>query len=399
LSPVFAGTTYGYTANVVSGVSSLNITPTTSDPNATLTVNGNSTTSGTAVPITLAFGPNVITTTVTAQNDTATRTYTVTVTRQLSANANLASLGLSAGTKSPAFLPSQGTYTASVVNGVATVTVTPVTADPNAKVTVNNTAVASGTGTQVALSVGPNVITTVVTAQDGVTKMIYTLTITRAPSSNDKLVSLKVSRGTLSPTFAQTTTGYTVSVVNGVSSVTITPTAADRNATLLLNGTTPVASGATSGPIALAVGPNTITVQVTAQDNVTNETYTLTVTRAAGSVDNYDPGISVTKPGETPTLADDGLLVHQAISPNGDGINDFLQIDNISQYPDNKLSIMNRNGQLVYQANGYDNTTKVFDGHSNRNGQMQLPGTYFYQLDYTVSGIIKHKTGFIVLKY
>ena len=74
-------------------------------------------------------------------------------------------------------------------------------------------------------------------------------------------------------------------------------------------------------------------------------------------------------------------------------------IDNISQYPDNKLSIMNRNGQLVYEAKGYDNNSKVFDGHSNKNSQMQLPGTYFYQLDYTLSGITKHKTGFLVLKY
>jgi len=30
---------------------------------------------------------------------------------------------------------------------------------------------------------------------------------------------------------------------------------------------------------------------------------------------------------------------------------------------------------------------------------MQLPGTYFYQLEYTVKGIIKYKTGFLVLKY
>ena len=43
--------------------------------------------------------------------------------------------------------------------------------------------------------------------------------------------------------------------------------------------------------------------------------------------------------------------------------------------------------------------SKVFNGHSSKNGQMQLPGTYFYQLDYTVSGTIKHKTGFLVLKY
>jgi gliding motility-associated-like protein len=168
---------------------------------------------------------------------------------------------------------------------------------------------------------------------------------------------------------------------------------------MLLNGTTPIASGATSDPITLAVGSNTITIQVTAADGSTNQTYTLTVTRAPAPLDGYGPGISVTKPTGNITLAEDGIVVHQGVSPNGDGINDFLQIDNISQYPDNKLSIMNRNGQLVYETNGYDNSSKAFDGHSNKNGQMQLPGTYFYQLDYTVSGITKHKTGFIILKY
>jgi len=56
--------------------------------------------------------------------------------------------------------------------------------------------------------------------------------------------------------------------------------------------------------------------------------------------------------------------------------------------------IMNRNGQLVYEASGYNNSSKIFDGHSSINRQMQLPGTYFYQLDYTVSGIINIKPGF-----
>ncbi|WP_367119265.1 hypothetical protein [uncultured Mucilaginibacter sp.] len=53
----------------------------------------------------------------------------------------------------------------------------------------------------------------------------------------------------------------------------------------------------------------------------------------------------------------------------------------------------------MFEAKGYDNSTKVFDGHSNKNGAMQMPGTYFYSLDYAVNGITIHKTGFIVLKY
>jgi gliding motility-associated-like protein len=202
----------------------------------------------------------------------------------------------------------------------------------------------------------------------------------------------------LTPAFHYTTFSYTASVPNATASVTVTPTASDASAIINVNGTA-VTTKTASGPIALAVGANTITTVVTARDGITTNTYTITVTRASGGADSYNPGISVTKPTETLQLAEDGIQVHQGVSPNGDGVNDFLQIDNISQYPDNKLMIMNRNGQLVFETQGYDNSSKVFDGHSNKNGQMQLPGTYFYQLDYTVSGITKHKTGFIVLKY
>jgi gliding motility-associated-like protein len=174
--------------------------------------------------------------------------------------------------------------------------------------------------------------------------------------------------------------------------------------TITVNGIT-VASGSPSGAIALNTGANTLTIIVTAQDGVTTDTYTVTVTRAMpGDNDVYEP-VSVDNPTGVgvqnfePLLANDGILVHQGVSPNGDGIDDFLQIDNITNYPDNKLMIMNRNGMLVYETKGYDNATRVFDGHSNKNGRMQLPGTYLYELDYAINGVTRRKTGFIVLKY
>ena len=313
----------------------------------------------------------------------------------------LSLLKLSNGVKMPVFKSSTTSYTANVVNGVTSTVVTAAMADPNATMLLNGTEAitANVASAPLALAIGPNTITIKVTAQNDTATQTYTVTVIRAAAKNDYLASLKLSRGALSPVFAGTNTEYTATVVNGVSSLTVTPTADDPNATLLLNNTITIASGATSAPIALAVGPNTLTVQVTAADGVTKQTYTVTVTRATGATDSYGPGISVVKPDETPALANDGILVHQAVSPNGDGINDFLTIDNINQYPDNKLSIMNRNGQLIYETSGYDNNSKAFDGHSNKNGQMQLPGTYFYQLDYTVSGITKTKTGFLVLKY
>jgi gliding motility-associated-like protein len=187
-------------------------------------------------------------------------------------------------------------------------------------------------------------------------------------------------------------------VPNSATSITFTPTVVDKTATIRVNGTL-TASGTASIAQPLVVGDNVVKVIVTAQDDITAIVYTVTVTRAMGSMnDVYEP-VAVEKPTNTPILNDDGINVHQAVSPNGDGINDFLVIENIVNYPDNKLQIMNRSGQLVFEAKGYDNSTRVFDGHSNKTGSVQLPGTYFYSLDYSVNGIAKHKTGFIMLKY
>ena len=107
----------------------------------------------------------------------------------------------------------------------------------------------------------------------------------------------------------------------------------------------------------------------------------------------------MTAPSDSIQLVSDGIVVHPGVSPNGDGINDVFTIENIGSYPDNKVTIMDRNGALVYTAKGYDNVSKAFDGHSNLNGKMQQPGTYFYELEYTVRGVNKRKTGFIVLKF
>ena len=296
----------------------------------------------------------------------------------------------------PVFSSATTSYTAAETNGHSSITVTPTTSDIHATVKVNGTAVTSGSPSgAIALSVGPNTITVTVTGGDGTTTKTYTITATRAASSNANLVRLVISDGAvLSPAFAPGTTSYTASVVNGVTAVTVTPTAGDATATIKVNGT-PVASGSASGNIPLATGPNTITTVVKAQDGVTTKTYTVTVTRGGGPINIPDRAM----PTGGPQLDDDVIIVHQGVSPNGDGINDFLTIDGILAYPDNKLVIMNRNGSLVYEAKGYDNSSKGFDGHSNKTGQMQLPGTYFYSLDYIVNGVTKHKTGFIVLKY
>ena len=282
LSPAFSGATTSYTASVVNGVTSMTVTPTATDPTATMKVNGAVVASGNASQsLPLVVGPNTITIKVTSQDGTSTTTYTLTVTRGPSANDYLSNLKPSAGALSPTFSASKTAYTEDVVNGAATITITPFTAVPTSTVKVNGTTVTPGTASgPIALNVGTNTVTTVVTAQDGTTTKTYTITVTRAASANANLSAFKISRGTLTPAFVPGTTSYTASVVNGVTSMTVTPTTADTTATITVDGAT-VVSGTASGAINLAVGSNPITTVVTAQDGTTTKSYIITVTRAS----------------------------------------------------------------------------------------------------------------------
>ena len=93
------------------------------------------------------------------------------------------------------------------------------------------------------------------------------------------------------------------------------------------------------------------------------------------------------------------LFVPNCFTPNGDGKNDGFVIKNIENFPDNKLKIFNRWGNLVYEKNGYLNE---FDGYANTGdqvGKSKLPsGTYYVVLEY---GDQKTETynGILVLQY
>jgi gliding motility-associated-like protein len=73
------------------------------------------------------------------------------------------------------------------------------------------------------------------------------------------------------------------------------------------------------------------------------------------------------------------------VSANGDGRNDYFEIACITQFPLNNVKIFNRAGQLVYEADGYNNADVAFKGIG-ENGMYlmgkELPdGTYFYIID------------------
>ena len=95
----------------------------------------------------------------------------------------------------------------------------------------NSTGVFSGTPT--AASPATNYTATAYNYGGGTAA---TVNIKVVASANDNLSALTVSRGALSPAFSSATTSYTASVVNGVTSMTVTPTAASSEATIKVNG-------------------------------------------------------------------------------------------------------------------------------------------------------------------
>ena len=200
LAPVFASGTTSYSANVSNATATLMVTPTLADSTATVTVNGGSP----ATPVALNVGVNTVTVLVTAQ-DSTTKTYTVTVTR-LSNNANLANLTLSAGTLAPVFASGTTSYSANVSNATATLMVTPTLADSTATVTVNG----GSPATPVALNVGVNTVTVLVTAQDSTTKT-YTMTVTRlypaGPMSGTRIVGPTGDYASVTAAIADVQTG------------------------------------------------------------------------------------------------------------------------------------------------------------------------------------------------
>ncbi|WP_161794112.1 gliding motility-associated C-terminal domain-containing protein, partial [Flavobacterium sp. 316] len=116
-----------------------------------------------------------------------------------------------------------------------------------------------------------------------------------------------------------------------------------------------------------------ITVTINASGNFTN---TATILNSDPVDSNPDNNVAIA---EVMVIC---LTVYNEFSPNNDGENEFFIIDCIENYPNNKLEIFNRYGNMVYETKSYQNT---WNGISNVNGVIKqgesVPvGTYFYSL-------------------
>ncbi|MBF0430230.1 MAG: cadherin-like beta sandwich domain-containing protein [Fibrobacteria bacterium] len=304
LTPQFNPTVLSYSAALKYTDSLLRVVPTAVSPKTTISVNNDTVISGTSsLHIPLAVGDNLINVITTAEDGMTRLTYYLVITREAEPNINLSALVSSTGNWTPDFNGSSELYTVTVSSSISRITFTPTALDSTATITVGSQTVSSGTSSDsINLITGNNTVNIVVTAENGVTKKTYTITVRRL-SNSATLNALTSSGGTLSPNFNSINTSYVFAVSNSTSNVTFTPTATDSNATITVNGDT-VISGNESNPVNLIVGNNPIPVVVTAEDGITIRTYTVTIDRAP-STDATLSNLIVSKGSLSPVFSSD----------------------------------------------------------------------------------------------
>ena len=234
-----------------------------------------------------------------------------------SSDADLSALSVSAGTLSPTFPdPDTTMYTADVAAPVGAVVITlaahaaasvAVTVKRGEAAAVPVTSVTPGSYTisnlVAAVAGATNVVTITVTAEDGTTNPNpYTVTITRAASTNASLRDLSLSDGlTLNRPFFAGTTSYTVAAGADVTMATITLSTQHPAASVVVTSSAGTVSGGTitggtgsTTVSGLTTGDTTVTLTVTAEDTTSMETYTVTIS-VAGITSDGVASLSVTE--------------------------------------------------------------------------------------------------------
>ncbi len=94
-----------------------------------------------------------------------------------------------------------------------------------------------------------------------------------------------------------------------------------------------------------------------------------------------------------PLVPNNSVSIAEAMTPNGDGINDNWIIEGIENYPNNTVRVYNRGGREIFSENGYQNT---WDGSHNGSGRVPA-GSYYYAIDLGEGST--PKTGWIFINY
>jgi gliding motility-associated-like protein len=100
---------------------------------------------------------------------------------------------------------------------------------------------------------------------------------------------------------------------------------------------------------------------------------------------------------------DDDIVIYNALSPNGDGLNDYFNITGLEKFAENSLEIYNRYGVKVFEAADYGTNENWFRGISQgrvtlNKGDGLPTGTYFYVLKVkSLNGTYKEKAGYLYI--
>ena len=235
--------------------------------------------------------------TVTAEDGKTTKTYTMNFVRELpSSDARLKKLQVdNVDDFSPVFVSNKTSYDAIVSEGADGVVITPTANHPGATIRIildadednasNSIVVPSGQASELIdiIKVEQDVQIEV-TAQDGVTKMVYTIHFTNEnlieKTSNADLRRLEINYGLMTPNFKPAITEYEVTVPEDTYSVDILPKADDPLAEVhVFAGTKEIGDYDGYYAEALEDGENPITIEVTSPDETVTKTYTVNVYR------------------------------------------------------------------------------------------------------------------------
>lgn len=88
--------------------------------------------------------------------------------------------------------------------------------------------------------------------------------------------------------------------------------------------------------------------------------------------------------------------VSEAITPNGDGINDTWFINNIEKYPSNSVKVYNRWGDLIFSKNSYQNDWN--GSYVNDGNKIPDSSSYYYTIDLEGNGSIDFKGWIYITK-
>jgi gliding motility-associated-like protein len=97
-------------------------------------------------------------------------------------------------------------------------------------------------------------------------------------------------------------------------------------------------------------------------------------------------------------IAKEEIFPFEAISPNGDNLNDFWMIQGIEHYPNNSVFLFDRWNNLVFSIENYNNSDRIWKGETN-NGLSKSDvkdGTYFYKITLSPNGEVL--SGTVVVK-